>query len=50
MKYDKKNVTGLDPVDFSAEVGEKRTELFVLRNSTGMEVYGECGYWCRKYP
>ena len=38
MKYDKKNVTGLDPVDFSAEVGEKRTELFVLRNSTGMEV------------
>lgn len=38
MKFSKENITGLNPADFSAEVGGKTTELFVLRNKAGMEV------------
>ncbi|MDE6093846.1 MAG: galactose mutarotase [Muribaculaceae bacterium] len=38
MEFSKENITGLNPVDFCAEVGGKTTEFFVLRNKAGMEV------------
>lgn len=38
MDFSKENITGLDPEKFRTVIDGKSTELFVLRNSNGLEV------------